>query len=91
VKFKDPKNGSKQRSGSRNLEQTKLFQRLTDRAFWIWDIEEYKGQEEDIKTKGVCCFNHIISLPNKSRVEKSLFDYQKTVRTSLQSYKHISG
>jgi hypothetical protein len=87
VIFKDLKNESKHLSGSRNLEQTRLFQRLTARAsFWICYTEEYKEQEEEhIKIKGDCCFSHIISLPDKKRVELSLFvDYQKTVCTSLK-------
>jgi hypothetical protein len=36
--------------------------------FEIWDIEEHK--QEDIKTKGDCCFNHIIDLPTKEGDEK---------------------
>jgi hypothetical protein len=31
---------------------------LRDKPFWIWDTKQHK--QEDIKTKGDCCFNHII-------------------------------
>ena len=37
-----------------------LFQRLQDKPFWIWDKERHK--QEDIRTDGDCCFNHIIGL-----------------------------
>jgi hypothetical protein len=48
---------------SSNSEQTKLFNRLRDKPFWIWNVQEHK--KEDIRTKGDCCFNHIIGLPKK--------------------------
>jgi hypothetical protein len=53
----------------------KLFERLKNNPFWIWDIEEHK--QADVNTKGDCCFNHIIGLPTKERIEKPIFDYQK--------------
>lgn len=56
-------------------QQIKLFERLRDKPFWIWNVEEHK--QEDIKTKGDCCFNHIIGLPRKENKEKPMFDYQK--------------
>ena len=46
---------------SSNSEQTKLFNKLRNKPFWIWNVEEHK--QEDLRTKGDCCFNHIISLP----------------------------
>jgi hypothetical protein len=58
-----------------------LFQRLQDKPFWIWNIEEHK--QEDIKTTGDCCFNHIIGLPTKEGVEKAIFDYEKLLYYSL--------
>jgi hypothetical protein len=47
-----------------NSEEIKLLERLKNKPFWIWDINEHK--QEDIKTKGECCFNHIIGLPTKN-------------------------
>jgi hypothetical protein len=41
-------------------QQIKFFERLKNKPFWIWDMEEHK--QEDIKTNGDCCFNHIIGL-----------------------------
>jgi hypothetical protein len=54
-----------------------LFQRLRNKPFWIWNIEEHK--QEDIKTNGHCCFNHIIGLPQKGGIDKPLFDYEKII------------
>jgi hypothetical protein len=56
-------------------QQSGLFKRLHNKPFWIWNIEEHK--QEDIKTSGDCCFNHVIGLPTKERIEKPLFDYEK--------------
>ena len=63
-------------------EQSLLLQRLRDKAFWIWDQNEHK--QEDIKTNGDCCFNHIIGLPRKdAKTEKPMFDYEKLLYDSL--------
>ena len=62
-------------------EQSQLLQRLRDKPFWIWDQNQHK--REDVRTKGDCCFNHIIGLPKKGSVEKPLFDYQKLLYDSL--------
>ena len=44
-----------------------FFERLQNKPFWIWNIEEHKQQ--DIDTNGDCCFNHIVGLPTKGRIE----------------------
>jgi hypothetical protein len=62
-------------------QQSKLFERLHNKPFWIWNIEEHR--QEDIKTKGSCCFNHIIGLPRKDGVDKPLYDYEKIIFDSL--------
>jgi hypothetical protein len=56
-------------------EQSQLFRRLKDKPFWIWDPKQHK--HEDLKTRGDCCFNHIIGLPRKDGIEKSIFDYER--------------
>jgi hypothetical protein len=66
-----------------SAEQNQLLQRLRDKPFWIWDQRQHK--QEDIKTKGDCCFNHIIGLPLKGKIEKPLFDYEKLLYDSLLS------
>jgi hypothetical protein len=68
-------------------QQSKPINRLRDKPFWIWNVEEHK--QKDIKTNGNCCFNHIIGLPTKGRTEKPIFDYQKILYDTLlynQSY-----
>jgi hypothetical protein len=52
-----------------------ILERLRNKPFWVWDPQQHKT--EDIKTKGDCCFNHIIGLPRKDGIEKSIFDYEK--------------
>jgi hypothetical protein len=61
-------------------QQSKLFEICKGKPFWIWDTKEHKQQ--DIKTKGNCCFNHIIGLPTKDGVEKPIYDYQKLLHDS---------
>jgi hypothetical protein len=58
-----------------------LFQRLQNKPFWIWDKQQHK--QEDIKTNGDCCFNHIIGLPTKEGMEKAMFDYEKILYDSI--------
>jgi hypothetical protein len=68
-------------------QQTRLFDRLRDKPFWIWDVNYHK--RVDIENNGDCCFNHIIGLPLKDGVEKPLFDYERRIFDALQSNKHI--
>ena len=44
-----------------------LFQKLQNKPFWIRNIAEHK--QEDIKTNGDCCFNHIIGLPQRNGID----------------------
>jgi len=85
VTFKDLK---KRVSATHEVQQqTKLFERIRDKSFWIWDIMQHK--KVDIESDGDCCFNHIIGLPMKDGLEKPLFDYEKKIFDALQSHKHI--
>jgi hypothetical protein len=68
-------------------QQTRLFERLQNKPFWIWDIKQHK--QADIQRNGDCCFNHIIGLPMKDSVEKPLFDYERKIFDALQSHKHV--
>ena len=71
---------SEQEQERRNS-NNKEFERLQDKPFWIWNTEEHK--QEDVNTKGQCCFNHIIGLPTKADTEKPMFDYEKLLYDSL--------
>ena len=58
-------------------QQSRLLERLQSKPFWIWNIEEHK--QENIRTNGDCCFNHIIALPQKDGIDKPLYDYEKII------------
>ena len=62
-------------------QQNKLFEKLHNKPFWIWNIKEHK--QADIRTNGLGCFNHIIGLPQKNGVDKPLYDYQRMIFDSL--------
>jgi hypothetical protein len=71
-------------------QQSKLSERLLNKPFWVWDKQQHK--QEDIKTNGDCCFNHIISLPQKDGLDKPLYDYEQIIFDSpvtLTSNKHL--
>jgi hypothetical protein len=78
VTFKDLQKLVQSQSGP---EQSQLLQRLRDKPFWINSEKEHK--ERDIRTKGDCCFNHIIGLPRKDGVEKPIFDYERFLYDAL--------
>jgi hypothetical protein len=71
----------KKRVSLETAQQTKLFERLQNKPFWIWNTEQHKLK--DIGTKRECCFNHIIGLPKKDAVDKPLYDYEKIIFDSL--------
>jgi hypothetical protein len=71
----------KKRLSLTTVQQTKLFEKLLNKPFWIWNIEEHKL--EDIRTSGDCCFNHIIGLPQKDGSDNPLYDYEKVIFDSL--------
>ena len=58
-------------------QQYRLFETLQNKPFWIWDKQQHK--QEDLKTNGNCCFNHIIGLPQKDGNDKPLYDYQQII------------
>ena len=62
-------------------QQSRYSERLQNKPFWIWNIEDHK--QEYIKTNGDCCFNHIIGLPQKDGIDKPLYDYEKIIFDTL--------
>jgi hypothetical protein len=60
---------------------------LQGKPFWIWDREQHR--QEYIRTKGLCCFNHIIGLPQKDDHDMPLLPYQSTLYGALQDRKHL--
>ena len=67
--------------GAQTQEQHRLTKRLQSKPFWIWNRQQHK--QEDIRTDGDCCFNHIIGLPTKEGEEKAIFDYEKILYDAL--------
>jgi hypothetical protein len=59
------------------IKQSKLFETLSNKPFWIWNIAEHK--QEDIRANGDCCFNHIVGLPQKDGNDKPLYDYEQHI------------
>lgn len=64
---------------------TSNIELLRDKPFWIWDKQEHISQF--IAKGGNCCFNHIIGLPVKDKIEKPLFDYEELLFHELFSSK----
>ena len=62
-------------------QQSKLFDGLCNKPFWIWDQQQHRL--EDSRTNGDCCFNHIIGLPTKQGIEKAIFDYEKILHHAI--------
>jgi hypothetical protein len=76
--FKDLK---KRVSLEATIQGYKTLERLYNKPFWIWNVQEHK--QEDVKTNGHCCLNHIIGLPQKDGIDKPLYDYEKIIFDSL--------
>jgi hypothetical protein len=75
--FKDLK---KRVSPLETTQQYRSLERLHNKLFCIWGEEH---RQEDIRTDGDCCFNHIIGLPTKEGMEKAIFDYEKVLYNTL--------
>jgi hypothetical protein len=88
VTFKDLRKRVSQVQASQ--QQSRSFKLLQNKPFWIWNIEEHK--QKDIRTKGDCCFNHIIGLPQKDGNDKPLYDYEEIIFDALVAHngnKHL--
>jgi hypothetical protein len=79
--FKDLKKRVSLEATTTQQQQYRLTERLLHKPFWIWNIDEHK--QEDIKTNGDCCFNHIVGLPQKDGNDKALYDYERIIFDTL--------
>ena len=61
--------------------------KLRNKPFWIFDKEQHRLK--DIRTKGQCCFWHIIKCPQKDGHDMPVLPYQKILYDALQNHKHI--
>jgi hypothetical protein len=73
-------------SNGQNL-KVDLQVKLQGKPFWIFDKEQHR--QEDIRTKGQCCFWHIIGCPKKNGNPMPVLPYQKILYDALQNHKHI--
>jgi hypothetical protein len=60
--------------------------RLQGRPFWIWNIDDHR--QEDIRTNGDCCFNHIIGLPQKDGID--VWGWKDTILHNVRMNKLVS-
>jgi hypothetical protein len=65
-------------------QESNLSETLHNKPFWIWNVEEHK--QEDVRTNGYCCFNHIIGLPQKDGNDKPLNDYEQIIFDALVTH-----
>jgi hypothetical protein len=71
----------KKRVTLQTTQESATIERLCNKPFWIWLREHHK--QEDIRTDGDCCFNHIMGLPHKDGEDKPLYDYEKILYDAL--------
>jgi hypothetical protein len=84
VTFKDLK---KRISLQTSQQQSILFESLRYKLFW--DIEEHK--QEDVRTNGDCCFNHIIGLPQKDAGDKEIAAKLYNIQELERKEKQLKG
>jgi hypothetical protein len=65
-------------SSNQQQQQTRSFDKLQNKPFWIWE-----HKQDDVRTKGQCCLNHINGLPTKEGLEKPIFDYKELLYEAL--------
>jgi hypothetical protein len=85
--FKDLHRFIQTQQSQQQQQQTLLFERLRNKPFWIFDIEQHKAEAK--RTRGDCCFNHIIGLPQKENKRFPLFPYEEILYSTLQEHKHV--
>jgi hypothetical protein len=63
------------------MQEHEALKRLHNKPFWICNKQVHK--QEDIRTNGDCCFNHIVGLPQKDKNDKPLYDYEQIIFDAL--------
>jgi hypothetical protein len=76
----------KQRQHNQKQQEITLFDltKLQGKPFWIWDKQEHLRLAD--ATNEQCCFNHIVGLPQKDKIEHPLYDYEKILFDTLMSF-----
>jgi hypothetical protein len=57
------------------------FVQLLNKPFWLWDKREHLALARE--TNEHCCFNHIVGLPVKDKIEHPIYNYEKILYDSL--------
>jgi hypothetical protein len=70
-----------------NKEEEYYLEQFRNCRFWIWDKEEHKVEYR--RTKGKCCFNHMIGLPVKNNQSHPIYPWQQEIFDALQQHKLI--
>jgi hypothetical protein len=70
ILFKDLQKLVSQSQQQKENLRKELFQKLYNKSFWIWDKQQHK--QEDIRTNGDCCFNHIIGQEQQQKKGQDL-------------------
>src|SRR6185503_13416507 len=71
----------KARQKQQRQESSFNFAELNGKPFWIWNREEHLRLATE--TNEHCCFNHIVGLPVKDKIEHPIYDYEKLLHDSL--------
>jgi hypothetical protein len=58
-----------------------FISQLLGKPFWVWDKVEHLRLA--VETNEHCCFNHIVGLPVKDKIEHPHYDYEKILYDSL--------
>jgi hypothetical protein len=69
------------RQRNQKIESSFNFTDLNGKPFWIWNKQEHLRLARE--TNEHCCFNHIVGLPVKYKVEHPIYDYEKILFDSL--------
>lgn len=64
-----------------------LINLIKSKPFWIRD--DKKHEEERIRRKGNCCFNHIVGLPTKHGESLPMFDYENMLFDAFENHKYV--
>ncbi len=58
-----------------------------DKPFWIWNDSLHRYNF--VNSNGQCCFNHILSLPMKGRIENPVFKFQSLIFGILEQNQNV--
>jgi hypothetical protein len=67
---------------SSSTKKPELIKSVEGKPFWIWSQEVHRA--EYIKTKGRCCWNHIIGLPVKDKRKHPMYPYEQELFEALE-------